>query len=1536
MSASSPTSASEQEPLQVVLEFVRAEQAGDPHGFRFGSQVYLLRSAGGGFASAELTWDEALLAQLAAVRLPGRDPALVQRLGETLRRFVSAAGWAGHEPEILAAVARQQRVILTFCSAAAELYALPWELLTLQRTGQHLGELPEVLLRYQWPESRAASRAAFPPAAERILVAWSAAAGAVPAAEHLAAVQQACKSAALPFDAEHDELPRASFARLQHALVQAQKEGRPIAVLHLLCHGAAVGSTFGLAFHGDNAEQDAVVVDAARLRQLLAPFAAMVRLVVLAACDSGNTGALGNHLGSIAQTLHRAGIAAVVASRYPLSVSGSNRLALTFYQQLLAGPASLETALLLARSNLAQDPESLDWASLQLYAHPSEGEDTRPLQLRPYRGLLAFWPQHHRFFFGRDREIAEICKDLAALSTAGKPRFLVVAGASGSGKSSVVLAGAVPRLLAQQPRMRFVSVRPSTSLQEVLTAASDANAKATPLLVVVDQLEEVFTHIPEPAQRSAFVQELWRLAKEPSSQVQVIVTLRVDFMGRCGELTLDAAGLRLDSIAYDEAHRVFVSQLGLDALRAAIEQPAQAVGLRCEPGLTQRMTADVGAEPGALPLLEDTLDLLWQKRRGRSLTQAAYDEVGGVTGALQSRANALIDGLDSAEQACARRLFRSLITLAEDVAQSTRKRVALNQLRPRIDVAAARFDKVLAQLVTARLLVLDGQGTTQLVEVAHEALLRKWPRLHDWVRADREMLRELEKIHQWVHQYDEFQTLLQGSQLERVVQFQKDHPDDFPAQAQALLTASQRQVRQQQRRRQWTQALVLLTAAAFSVLGWFGLQQAHRASQEARTGRDSVRMMALREFTNAPTIQARLLREFEADDLAALPGWRQAATTVLRNTAQQRATWRVAVPSGVLFWALAADCIHHVTVTKAGLVTVADKEHAVATLQLPKSAAAVQAVAISPDASTLLVAWNDHRAQLLRVDGSAPPVTLPDVRWDVFRVGFTVDGKRAWLMDTSNLVWVWDANGQTGPTAFSHGSAVSSGAVSIRDEEYLFATAEADDVNLIGETLDRRLLFDRAVQVDSVTLCTQPGQLVTSTNGGFMTSWSLGQPPLEQGLVQVPLPQANQVRFSPDGKRLLVGSMRGIAQLLNYDGTGKPVVFRGEGSVTSASFSSNSRKLKLTFNGAVTEVWNADGSGIPFTMPANITHALSPDGSRIATADLTGKVRVLSTENGQLLATLSEAGNRVSWLRFSPRGDKLAAMDSDNLVTVYSADGSGVPTQLPLSAPHTMTFNQDGTLLLFVRSEQPVLTWNLQQNSAPVAVGDPLYEAKFGYLGVGPLSQHFASLHDKLQLVLVSPLTQQRSAVLSLPGIPILLRFSADESHLLVGHEDREYSRDFALLWQTNGTGATQALPFEGNRIISADLHPDGRVAALIGDDLLATLWNMDRLDSVDAELLRAQLWRSSARCQKKMELAEEAALVRKTLADSDWDIDSCEQLSGALEVEPAFQAGNVKSANYQKRLKHFRARQRSWLRGSTWGIAHLGTAVIDSLADLL
>lgn len=133
------------------------------------------------------------------------------------------------------------------------------------------------------------------------------------------------------------------------------------------------------------------------------------------------------------------------------------------------------------------------------------------------------------------------------------------------------------------------------------------------------------------------------------------MALRVDFLGRCGELG-PCDGRRLDEIAYAAEHQVLVAQMSAEAMHAALVGPTRQVGLELEPGLAARMLADVAGSPGALPLIEDTLDLLWQRRLGRWLTQAAYDAAGGVTGALLGRADRLIDGLDAAAQAVARRL----------------------------------------------------------------------------------------------------------------------------------------------------------------------------------------------------------------------------------------------------------------------------------------------------------------------------------------------------------------------------------------------------------------------------------------------------------------------------------------------------------------------------------------------------------------------------------------------------------------------------------------------------------------------------------------------------------------------------------------------------------------------------------------------------------------------------------------------------------------------------------------------------------------
>lgn len=356
------------EGLDIVLEFARAEATGNPHAFRFAPQSYIVRTPRGGFGSSELGWDAALLEKLAVLQGAGVDPPVIAELGELLRSFLAPTGWELLEQQISSAVQQRRPVHLTVRSAAAELFALPWELLTLRATGQSLGGLPGVLVRYEWPETGTA-----PPSPtsgpDRVLVAWSAAGGGVPAADHLSAIRAAGLAP--------EVLANASPTRLADELARATREGRPIAALHLLCHGGKRGQVFGLVLDGEADGDASVLLDPARLQQILAPHLGTLRLVVLSACNSGHAGELGTRLGSTAQMLHRAGLAAVVASRYPLSIAGSVRMTAAFYE-VLAAQGSLEPAFLAARAALGGDATTLDWASVQLYARA----DDEPLVFR--------------------------------------------------------------------------------------------------------------------------------------------------------------------------------------------------------------------------------------------------------------------------------------------------------------------------------------------------------------------------------------------------------------------------------------------------------------------------------------------------------------------------------------------------------------------------------------------------------------------------------------------------------------------------------------------------------------------------------------------------------------------------------------------------------------------------------------------------------------------------------------------------------------------------------------------------------------------------------------------------------------------------------------------------------------------------------------------------------------------------------------------------------------------------------------------------
>lgn len=366
------------EPLSLVFEFARTDTPEDPYGFRFKPQDYTLRTAHGGRKRLHLAWSNEFQGDLDALHTPSCDPAVVQRVGRALGNFLEPSGWTWHAQAIAAAVQRSSPVLLTVRSAAAELYTLPWELLPLETTGQCIGELPGLLIRYEWPEThsvplkrtRDANR-------RRLLVAWSAAAGEVPASEHVDAIGTACRAAGWDWKPDRDVIQHASVGKLADALDQANSDGIPVAALHLLCHAGRAGRTWGLMLNGEDTDEDGVAVDSWRLRQLLAPHADTLRLVVLAACGS----AYGREFDSVAQALHRAGIQSVVASRFPLSVQGAIRVAQTLYDAALAQQATLEDAFLLTRKQLARDAVRLDWAGLQLYARGADGHQTHPFRV---------------------------------------------------------------------------------------------------------------------------------------------------------------------------------------------------------------------------------------------------------------------------------------------------------------------------------------------------------------------------------------------------------------------------------------------------------------------------------------------------------------------------------------------------------------------------------------------------------------------------------------------------------------------------------------------------------------------------------------------------------------------------------------------------------------------------------------------------------------------------------------------------------------------------------------------------------------------------------------------------------------------------------------------------------------------------------------------------------------------------------------------------------------------------------------------------
>jgi len=355
----------------------------------------------------------------------------------------------------------------------------------------------------------------------------------------------------------------------------------------------------------------------------------------------------------------------------------------------------------------------------------------------PFQGLTAFQAEHKEFFFGRESVVQTLQAKLSH-------HFLAVLGPSGCGKSSVVLAGLVPTL--GYPWARMVPGNDPILQLEAALARLRGQTEGQAMLVV-DQFEEVFTLCRDEAKRRDFFDKLLQLAdllppsvppESGGKKLDVVITMRADFWGECASYRALKEAM--------QGHQELIAPMSAAELHEAMLQQARAVGLRFEADLSQTILAEVANEPGAMPLLQHALWELWARRHGRWLRAAEYRALGGVQQALAQTAEKVYHRLSAPQQQAMRQILTRLTRLDDEATsdgtyRDTRRRLPVAALVPTV-AQTAEYRQLMSELASARLVVTQENQVSHAaeVEVTHEALIRHWARLREWLSDNRAML----------------------------------------------------------------------------------------------------------------------------------------------------------------------------------------------------------------------------------------------------------------------------------------------------------------------------------------------------------------------------------------------------------------------------------------------------------------------------------------------------------------------------------------------------------------------------------------------------------------------------------------------------------------------------------------------------------------------------------------------------------------------------------------------------------------------------